>query len=153
MRHPKTEIGIVWEAEKDLVGRTGRQTVLGFTLERTEETLTAHGRLALLVEFSHGLGDCGVADRLLPGSGSNHRYALPERAHEGHYLTPGVRRISQAPFMVRCNVNMTPETHSYGGGAGGGSHLSNDALLVLHSQDMRGEGQLQKSSVLKEPPQ
>jgi hypothetical protein len=33
-----------------------RQTVLGFKLERTEETLTAHGGLALLAEFNHGLG-------------------------------------------------------------------------------------------------
>jgi len=53
----------------------GRQTVLGFTLERTEETLTAHGGLALLAEFNHGLGVCGLTDRYLPGPGSNRGYA------------------------------------------------------------------------------
>ena len=53
----------------------GRQTVLGFKLERTEETLTAHGGLALLAEFNHGLGVCGLTDRYLPGPGSNRGYA------------------------------------------------------------------------------
>ena len=51
-----------------------RQTVFGFKLERTEETLTAHGGLALLAEFNHGLGVCGLADRYLPGPGSNRGY-------------------------------------------------------------------------------
>lgn len=52
-----------------------RQTVFGFKLERTEETLTAHGGLALLAEFNHGLGLCGLTDRYLPGPGSNRGYA------------------------------------------------------------------------------
>ncbi|MDN5941060.1 MAG: IS1380 family transposase [Nitrospira sp.] len=52
-----------------------RQTVLGFKLERTEETLTAHGGLALLAEFNHGLGVCGLVDRSRPGPGSNRGYA------------------------------------------------------------------------------
>ena len=52
-----------------------RQTVFGFKLERTEETLTAHGGLALLAEFNHGLGVCGLVDRYLPGPGSNRGYA------------------------------------------------------------------------------
>jgi hypothetical protein len=52
-----------------------RQTVFGFKLERTEATLTAHGGLALLAEFNHGLGVCGLADRYLPGPGSNRGYA------------------------------------------------------------------------------
>ena len=52
-----------------------RQTVLGFKLERTEAPLTAHGGLALLAEFNHGLGVCGLADRYLPGPGSNRGYA------------------------------------------------------------------------------
>ncbi|TKB80697.1 MAG: IS1380 family transposase [Nitrospira sp.] len=49
----------------------GRQTVFGFKLERTEEPVTAHGGLALLAEFNHGLGLCGLVDRYLPGPGSN----------------------------------------------------------------------------------
>ena len=53
-----------------------RQTVLPFKLERTDETLTAHGGLALLAEFNHGLGVCGLTDRYLPGPGS-HRGSAP----------------------------------------------------------------------------
>jgi hypothetical protein len=52
-----------------------RQTVFGFKLEQTAETLTAHGGLALLAEFNHGLGVCGLADRYLPRPGSNRGYA------------------------------------------------------------------------------
>ena len=48
-----------------------RHTVFGFKLERTEEPLTAHGGLALLAEFNHGLGVCGLAEQYLPGPGSN----------------------------------------------------------------------------------
>jgi hypothetical protein len=52
-----------------------RQTVFGFKLERTEESVTAHGGLALLAEFNHGLGLCGLVDRSLPGPGSHRGYA------------------------------------------------------------------------------
>lgn len=52
-----------------------RQSVVPFKLERTDETLTAHGGLALLAEFNHGLGVCGLTDRYLPGPGSNRGYA------------------------------------------------------------------------------
>lgn len=52
-----------------------RQTILGFKLEKTEEALTAHGGLALLAEFNHGLGLKGLVDRYLPGPGSNRGYA------------------------------------------------------------------------------
>jgi len=52
-----------------------RQTVMPFKLERTDETLTAHGGLALLAEFNHGLGVCGLANRYLPSPGSNRGYA------------------------------------------------------------------------------
>lgn len=52
-----------------------RQTVFGFKLERTEEELTAHGGLALMAEYSHGLGLKALVDRHLPGPGSNRGYA------------------------------------------------------------------------------
>jgi hypothetical protein len=52
-----------------------RQTVFPFKLERTEEILTAHGDLALLAEFNHGLGLCALVDRYVPGPGSNRGYA------------------------------------------------------------------------------
>jgi hypothetical protein len=51
-----------------------QQTVLGFKVERSEEQLTAHGGLALMVEYNHGLGLRGLADRYLPGPGSNRGY-------------------------------------------------------------------------------
>ena len=52
-----------------------RHTVLPFKRERTDETLTAHGGLALRAEFTHGRGVCGLTDRYLPGPGSNRGYA------------------------------------------------------------------------------
>jgi len=52
-----------------------RQTVFGFKIEKTEETLTAHGGLALLAEYNHGIGLRELADRHLPGPGSNRGYA------------------------------------------------------------------------------
>ncbi len=55
--------------------RMGRHTGWPFKLERTDETLTAHGGLALRAEFNHGLGVCGLTDRYLPGPGSNRGYA------------------------------------------------------------------------------
>lgn len=51
-----------------------RQTVLGFKLERSDETLTAHGGLALLAEYNHGLGLRTLADQHLPGPGSHRGY-------------------------------------------------------------------------------
>lgn len=52
-----------------------RQSVFGFKIEKTEEELTAHGGLALLAEYNHGMGLRGLADRYLPGPGSNRGYA------------------------------------------------------------------------------
>ena len=52
-----------------------RQTVLGFKLERTQEELTAHGGLALMAEYNHGLGLKALVDRYLPEPRSNRGYA------------------------------------------------------------------------------
>jgi hypothetical protein len=52
-----------------------RQTVFGFKIEKTDEELTAHGGLALLAEYNHGMGLRTLADRCLPGPGSNRGYA------------------------------------------------------------------------------
>ena len=52
-----------------------RQTALGFKIERTEEELTAHGGLALLEEYHHGLGLRQLSDQHLPAPGSNRGYA------------------------------------------------------------------------------
>lgn len=52
-----------------------RQTVFGFKLERTQEELTAHGGLALMAEYNHGLGLRRLVDRSLPEPGSHRGYA------------------------------------------------------------------------------
>jgi len=52
-----------------------RQTVLPFKLERTDDTLTAHGGLVLVAEYNHGLGLRILADHHLPGPGSHRGYA------------------------------------------------------------------------------
>lgn len=52
-----------------------RQTVFGFKVEKTGEALTAHGGLAFMAEFNHGLGLKGLVDRFLPAPGSNRGYA------------------------------------------------------------------------------
>lgn len=52
-----------------------RQTVFGFKIENTEEELTAHGGLALLAEYNHGIGLRELSDRHLPRPGSNRGYA------------------------------------------------------------------------------
>ncbi|MEP6934189.1 MAG: hypothetical protein ABI988_09660 [Nitrospirota bacterium] len=51
-----------------------RHMVLGFKLERTEETLTADREFRLLAESNHGLGLCPLVDRYVPGPGSNRAY-------------------------------------------------------------------------------
>ena len=51
-----------------------RQTVFRFKIEKTSEELTAHGGLALLAEYNHGMGLRELADRHLPSSGSNRGY-------------------------------------------------------------------------------
>ena len=52
-----------------------RQTVWEFKIERTQEQLTAHGGLALLAEYNHGLGLRQLSDQHLPAPGSNRGYA------------------------------------------------------------------------------
>ena len=48
-----------------------QQTVFPFKMEVTKERLTAHGGLALMAEFNHGIGLRKLRDQYLPGSGSN----------------------------------------------------------------------------------
>lgn len=51
-----------------------RQTVFPFKLQRSDETLTAHGGLALLAEYNHGLGLRTLADQHLPSPRSPRGY-------------------------------------------------------------------------------
>jgi hypothetical protein len=48
-----------------------QQTVFPFKIETTKERLTAHGGLALMAEFNHGIGLRTLTDQYLPGPGSN----------------------------------------------------------------------------------
>jgi hypothetical protein len=48
-----------------------QQTVFPFKIDTTKETLTAHGGLALMAEFNHGIGLRELTDRYLPAPGSN----------------------------------------------------------------------------------
>ena len=48
-----------------------QQTVLPFKIEATKEKLTAHGGLALMAEFNHGMGLRELTDQYLPSLGSN----------------------------------------------------------------------------------
>ena len=48
-----------------------QQTVFPFKIETTKERLTAHGGLALMAEFNHGIGLRELTDRYLPPPGSN----------------------------------------------------------------------------------
>jgi len=48
-----------------------QQTIFSFKIETTKERLTAHGGLALMAEFNHGIGLRELTDRYLPGPGSN----------------------------------------------------------------------------------
>jgi len=48
-----------------------QQTLFPFKIEMTTEKLTAHGGLALMAEFNHGIGLRELTDRYLPAPGSN----------------------------------------------------------------------------------
>jgi len=48
-----------------------QQTIFPFKIETTKERLTAHGGLALMAEFNHGIGLRELTDRYLPSPGSN----------------------------------------------------------------------------------
>ena len=48
-----------------------QQTIFPFKIKMTKERLTAHGGLALMSEFNHGIGLRELTDRYLPGPGSN----------------------------------------------------------------------------------
>ncbi len=48
-----------------------QQTIFSFKIETTKERLTAHGGLALMAEFNHGIGLRDLTDQYLPAPGSN----------------------------------------------------------------------------------
>src|SRR4030066_1194807 len=55
-----------------------QQTIFSFKIETTKERLTAHGGLALMAEFNHGIGLRELAGQYLPGPGSNRGFGPSE---------------------------------------------------------------------------
>jgi hypothetical protein len=55
-----------------------QQTVFPFKIETTKERLTAHGGLALMAEFNHGIGLRELTDQYLPAPGSNRGFEPSE---------------------------------------------------------------------------
>ncbi|MGD0918251.1 MAG: hypothetical protein ABSB22_17505 [Thermodesulfobacteriota bacterium] len=52
-----------------------QQTTFPFKIKTTKERLTAHGGLALMGEFNHGIGLRELTERYLPSPGSNRGFA------------------------------------------------------------------------------
>ena len=68
--------------------------------ERTDEALTAHGDVALLVEDTHALGLRALVARALPRPGSYRGYA-PSVVVETSVLHRSiVSRCSERPFLL-----------------------------------------------------
>jgi hypothetical protein len=95
-----------------------RQTVFGFKIEKTEETLTAHGGLALLAEYNHGMGLRELTDRHLPGPGSNRGYAASAFVNSlVLLLQAGGRRLEdlrelrrEAPLLKLVGRDLIPDS-------------------------------------------
>ena len=99
-----------------------RQTVFGFKIEKTEETLTAHGGLALLAEYNHGMGLRELTDRHLPGPGSNRGYAASAFVDSlVLLLQAGGRRLEdlrelrrEAPLLKLVGRDFIPDSDTMG---------------------------------------
>jgi hypothetical protein len=97
-----------------------QQTVLNFKLEKTDETLTAHGGLAFIAEYSRGLGLGALVNRHLPRPKSPRGYA-PEVFVEGLVLMlqgggqtledlRELRREEGLMKLLGCSVLPDPDT-------------------------------------------
>jgi hypothetical protein len=99
-----------------------RQTVFGFKIESTEEELTAHGGLALLAEYNHGMGLRQLADQHLPAPGSNRGYApsvfvesLVLLLQAGGQSLEDLRELEQeAALMKRVGREVIPDPDTLG---------------------------------------
>ena len=99
-----------------------RQTVFGFKIEKTEEELTAHGGLALFAEYNHGMGLRELADRHLPGPGSNRGYAASAFVDSlVLLLQAGGRRLEdlrelrrESPLLALVARNEIPDSDTVG---------------------------------------
>ena len=99
-----------------------RQSVFGFKIEKTEEELTAHGGLALLAEYNHGMGLRELAARYLPGPGSNRGYAASAFVDSlVLLLQAGGRRLEdlrelrrESPLLKLVGRNLIPDSDTVG---------------------------------------
>lgn len=99
-----------------------RQTIFGFKIEKTDEELTAHGGLALLAEYNHGIGLRELVDRHLPGPGSNRGYAASAFVDSlVLLLQAGGRRLEdlrelrrESPLLKLVERNEIPDSDTVG---------------------------------------
>lgn len=99
-----------------------RQSVFGFKIEKTEEELTAHGGLALLAEYNHGMGVRELAVRHLPAPGSNRGYAASAFVDSlVLLLQAGGRRLEdlrelrrEAPLLKLVGRDLIPDSDTVG---------------------------------------
>jgi hypothetical protein len=73
-----------------------KQTVLPFKLEQTRDLITAHAGLALLGEFTIGLGLMEAVDKRLPGRQTPQHERCCARAHAFCIDSTIVRAIAQS---------------------------------------------------------
>ncbi len=100
-----------------------RQTVFGFKIEKTNEELTAHGGLALLADYNHGMGLRDLADRYLPGPGSNRGYVASAFVDSlVLLLQAGGRRLEnlrelrrEGPLLKLVGRDLIPDSDTMGG--------------------------------------
>ncbi len=93
------------------------RTVLPFTLAATDESLTAHGGVALFGEYLRAMSIHGLIDHELPGPGSAvgydpsaHRYEDQERiAEKAKKAKRKCQGLTQGGGALRCSGS--PELH------------------------------------------
>ena len=74
-----------------------QQTIFPFKIETTKERLTAHGGLALMGEFNHGIGLRELTDRYLPSPGSNRGFdAFGNGGQFGVNVTGGREEVGRS---------------------------------------------------------
>ena len=115
--------------------------MLEFKIERTDEQLTAHGGLALLAEYNHGMGLRELSDRHLTGPGSNRGYApsvfvdsLVLLLQAGGQSLEDLRELEQeAGLRKRVGRDQIPDPDTVGDGLRSACALHLSAVLTAQA--------------------
>jgi len=99
-----------------------QQTIFSFKIEATKERLTAHGGLALMAEFNHGIGLRELTDRYLPFPGSHRGFdpsviveSLVLMLQGGGKSLEDIRELEQEEGLMRLiGRNEIPESDTVG---------------------------------------